>query len=57
MKLITTKEAAEMLYTTEYTVRKYIRNGRLTASRIGKQYLIDPNDIEKLLQEYRTNNA
>lgn len=56
MNLMTTDEAAKKLYTTPYTIRKYIRQGKIIASRIGKNYLIDEAEINRLLNEYRTAN-
>lgn len=34
-KMLTPKEAARILRVSDWTVRKYIREGRLTAYRIG----------------------
>lgn len=48
---VTTKEAAKELYTTPYTVRKYIRAGKLAAAKIGKQYLIPKDELSLFLNE------
>jgi excisionase family DNA binding protein len=50
-RYITTEEAAKLLYTTPYTVRKYIRKGLMSAARIGKHYLILEDDLANLLKQ------
>jgi excisionase family DNA binding protein len=50
---INTEEVAKQLWMTPYTVRKYIRKGILQAVRIGKQYLIRQEDVNRLLEEMR----
>jgi excisionase family DNA binding protein len=47
---ITTDEASKRLYTTPYTVRKYIRQGKLMAAKIGKQFLIQEDELIKFLE-------
>jgi len=54
MDLITTDKAAKMLYTTPYTIRKYIRRGMIQAVKIGKQYLIQQKAVESFLEALRT---
>jgi excisionase family DNA binding protein len=55
---MTTQQAASRLFTTAYTVRKYIRQGKLAAARVGKQYLILDEELTRLLKEmtYKRNN-
>ncbi len=50
MQLMTTEQAAKIIYTTAYTVRKYIREGKLVAAKIGKQYLIQEADLVQLFE-------
>ena len=53
---MTTEEAAKRLFTTAYTIRKYVRQGKLQAARIGKQYLIPEEEFVQFLQRmiYKT---
>lgn len=51
MNLITTEEAAKRVFTTPYTIRKYIRQGKLLGAKLGKQYLIRESDLEALLEK------
>lgn len=53
---ITTEEVAKQLCMTPYTVRKYIRMGILQAIRIGKQYLIQQEDVNHLLEKIKKQN-
>jgi len=50
VNLITTEQAAERIFTTAYTIRKYIRQGRLLAAKIGKQYLIREEDLNQFFE-------
>jgi excisionase family DNA binding protein len=56
LQFITTEEAAKRLFTTAYTIRKYVRQGKLLAARIGKQYLIPEDEFTSFLQRmiYKT---
>jgi excisionase family DNA binding protein len=48
---LNTEEASEKLFTTQYTIRKYIRQGKLIASKVGKHFLIAEDEIDKFLKE------
>lgn len=53
MGFITTQEAAKRLYTTPYTVRKYIRQGLIDAVKLGKHYLITEEAVAEFLERLR----
>jgi len=46
MKLISTKEAAEKLNVSPIRVRQLIHEGKLKANRVGRDYVIEENDLE-----------
>lgn len=46
MKIITTTEAAKRLGVTPTRVRALIESGRLKAFKYGREWLIDPKDLE-----------
>ncbi|MBN2219129.1 MAG: helix-turn-helix domain-containing protein [Kosmotogaceae bacterium] len=48
-KYYETKEVAEIFNCTPWTVRKWISEGTLKATRIGKRYLVDEWTIQKKL--------
>ncbi|MBZ9638110.1 helix-turn-helix domain-containing protein [Streptomyces sp. PSKA30] len=52
--LYSTEEVADMLGLNVRTVRSYVRDGRLPAVRIGKQYRIAPEDVERLTGGHTT---
>lgn len=56
MQFMTTEEAAKRLFTTAYTIRKYVRVGKLKAAKIGKQYLIPEEEFTQFLNRmiYKT---
>jgi excisionase family DNA binding protein len=45
MKLLSTSEAAEKLGISPIRVRQLIREGRLSAQKIGRDYVIDEKDL------------
>lgn len=44
---MTTAEAADRLDCSERTVRRMIQSRQLSAQRIGRQWLIDPGDVDR----------
>ena len=53
-ELLTPEQAAEILQVNRETIYRYIRDGRLFASRIGRTYRIPRRNLELLLWETRT---
>ena len=49
MEFYTVEEVAGILKTTEHTIRKYIRNGQLTAYKVGKAWRIEKEDLQVFL--------
>lgn len=47
--MITVPEAARRAGKDPETIRRWIRQGRLPARRIGTQHVIEPRDLEALL--------
>ena len=47
------KDAAAALGLSHWTLRKYIREGKIRAVRIGRRVLIEPEELEKLVQAGR----
>lgn len=52
-----TDEVAALLELHVRTVRRYIRDGKLRASRIGKQYRVAASDLDDLVGTDRTQSA
>ena len=48
------KEAANALGISHWTIRKYVRQGRLVAVRIGRRVLIEPAELERLIEQGRS---
>jgi excisionase family DNA binding protein len=53
MALLGTKDAAERLQVSVRRVQAMIKQGILTATKVGRDWLIDEVDIEKLLDKNR----
>jgi excisionase family DNA binding protein len=51
--LLTVAQVAEYLQLNRMTVYKYIREGRIPASRIGKSYRVRRQDLEAFLEAAR----
>lgn len=47
------EEAAESLGLSRWTIRSYIRDGKIRPTRIGRRVLIEIAEIERLLQAGR----
>jgi excisionase family DNA binding protein len=48
MKLLSTPEAADALGVTVARVQQLIWDGRLPAQKVGRDYVIQENDLEKV---------
>jgi excisionase family DNA binding protein len=47
------REAAELTGLSHWTLRQYIRTGKLKAVRIGRRVLIEPSELRRLVEEGR----
>jgi excisionase family DNA binding protein len=50
-QVYTTEEVAEILKTSQRTVQRLIRLGRLKAHRVGRGYRIRDRDLQQLFEE------
>jgi excisionase family DNA binding protein len=51
---LSTEEAAKRLFLSVYTIRRYIREGRLKAIKSFKNYLIREDSLEQFLSAMST---
>jgi excisionase family DNA binding protein len=51
--LLTPEQVAEILQIHVLTVYSYIRQGKLSAIRLGRSYRISPDDLERLIEMNR----
>lgn len=49
----TSKDIATKLKVSEYTVRRWIQEGKLTGLKIGKAYRFTEEDIEKFINKFK----
>lgn len=49
--VVTTKEAAELLKLSPYTIAAWLSQGKLRRIKVGSRTLIAKSDLEKLLQQ------
>jgi len=47
------KEAAEAIGLSHWQLRKYIREGKLRAVRLGRRVLVEPQELERLIEAGR----
>lgn len=47
---LTSRKAAEILGVSQKTVGLYVRRGWLIATRVGRQYYIDPDSLHTLVK-------
>ena len=50
--LLTVQEVADRLKVTPQYARKLISEEKLQATRIGKQWVVKPEDLDKYIKEY-----
>lgn len=56
-KVYTVEEVANSLGMNSRTIREYIRNGQLNASRIGRKYIISQDDYKTFVSgDHKLNN-
>ena len=53
-EIMTPEQAAEYLQVSRETVYRYIRQGKLVASRLGRSYRVSNRNLDLLLWESRT---
>jgi excisionase family DNA binding protein len=53
-KNVTVKEAAKMLNVTELTIRNYVKQGKIQASKIGRRIIINLESLENSLKEVKS---
>ena len=51
--LISIREAAAAIGLSPWTVRQYIRRGKIRGVKIGRRVLIEPGELERLVQSGR----
>ena len=51
------EEAANTLRLSPWTIRAYIRQGRIKPIRIGRRVLIEPSEIQRIIAEGRVNSV
>lgn len=51
--LLDVKDAAQAVSISPWTIRRYITLGKLKAVRIGRRVLIEPSELERLIETGR----
>jgi excisionase family DNA binding protein len=52
--LLGLKEAAESVGLSHWTLRQYVREGKVKAVRLGRRVLIEPSELERLIEQGRS---
>ena len=47
------RQAAEAVGLSHWTLRAYVRQGRLRALKIGRRVLIEPSELQRLIEQGR----
>lgn len=55
IKTYSVKELTTILKVSEHTIRKYINQGRLKASKVGSAHIVNQNDLLKFLKANTSN--
>jgi excisionase family DNA binding protein len=51
--LVGVPDAAEAIGLSPWTIRQYVRRGKIRAVRIGRRVLIEPSELQRLIDEGR----
>ena len=51
MKIYNLDEVCELLKMNKQTIRRYIRNGKLKASKVGTHYMVQDEAIKEILKD------
>ena len=54
-RVYTLQQAADILQVSLETIRRYVRNGKLKAARIGKAYRVTETQLKAFLDENTAN--
>jgi excisionase family DNA binding protein len=54
-RLLDVQAAAELLSVSPWTIRAYIRNGKINAVRIGRRVLLENEELQRLINDGRNN--
>ena len=52
-KMLTVEDVAAALHISDQTVWRYVREGKLQATKVGRRYLIPEEAVEALLEPKR----
>ena len=47
------RQAAEVVGLSHWTLRAYVRQGKIRAVKIGRRVLIEPSELQRLVEEGR----
>lgn len=50
IKAYTVQEAAVILDVSAQTIRAYIKSGRVKSSKVGRRYMIEETELEKVIK-------
>ena len=53
--LLSIAEAAQVINLSPWTVRAFIKSGKLRPVRLGRRVLLEPSELERLIQESKGN--
>lgn len=56
-EFLTVEEIAKILKVTKMTIYRYIKAGKLTAYKIGKDFRISKETLDNFLKQARTTNG
>lgn len=56
MKLYDLQELSEMLKMNRRVLQRYVREGKLKVSKVGRKYIITEDDLKEFLESQRVND-
>jgi excisionase family DNA binding protein len=55
--LIGVRQAADAIGLSHWTIRQYIREGKILGVRIGKRMLVEPAELQRLVDKGRSQSS
>ena len=56
MKLYDIEELSKMLKMNKRVLQRYVREGKLKVSKVGRKYIITEDDLKEFLESQRVND-
>lgn len=50
-KVLTTKQVADIFQVRDYTIREWIKLGKIKAVKIGRRWMVSAEEVDRIIKE------